>query len=301
MENVRGIRRPWRSWTVIALVLVGLALVQACGKSGSSTGPTTTSALQLKLRRADGAQLPAGCSGGTFAVIGPGGNVLATGSFGPDGKISVPVPVGQQVTIQVTVNCPGGTLFGATQLVASAEGTTGEIVINVSRVLGLACASPVAPDQEATCTCNASAAGTPAITWTGSVNPKTGKTVKFKESTPGTYPVSCTVNGVDTQSTTVTVEALLPPAPKNGFLRVRNVDQCGECGIDDLNITIDGVTVANGLSVGDPPVTSPVTPDVPHTIRAFCVEEGGQLPPQTRTVAQDAIADVAFDSSDCGD
>ena len=96
-------------------------------------------------------------------------------------------------------------------------GVTGEIVITVSKVLGLNCSpSTVASNQESTCTCNAQAAGTPSITWTGAVNPKTGKSVKFKESNPGTYQVTCTVNGVDTRSTSVTVQQppeAPPPAP----------------------------------------------------------------------------------------
>ena len=281
-------------------MLVGLALAQACGKSGSGTGPTTNTALQLKLRRA-GAELPAGCTGGIFTITVPGEPTI-TGSFGPDGKISVQLPVGQDALIEVLVNCPGGALAGQTVVKVAPGGVKGQIVIDVSKVVGLSCSpSSVAPGVESTCRCDANSPGAAAITWTGSVNPKTGKTVTFKESTPNTYTVTCTINGIDTKSTTVTVEALVAPAPRNGFVRVLNVDQCGECGTDDLNITIDGVTVANGLSVGDPAVTAPVTPDVPHTIRAFCVGQRGQLPPQTRTVAPDATADVAFDSSDCGD
>ena len=41
MEKARTMWTPRRSWTAIALVLVALALVQACGDSGKSTGPTS--------------------------------------------------------------------------------------------------------------------------------------------------------------------------------------------------------------------------------------------------------------------
>ena len=258
MDNARQTRRPWRSWGVIALVLIGLALVQACGKSGSSTGPSTTSSFQLKLRRAGGAELPGGCTGGTFTVFGFGNKVLATGNFGPDGKISLSLPVDQTVTMQVTVFCPDGQHTGSTTLNVVPGGVTGTIVINVSKVLGLSCSpSTVAPNQESTCTCNASAPGTPSITWTGPVNPKTGKTVKFKESNPGTYSVSCTVNGVDTQSTTVTVrspEVLpppLPPTPETGTIEIFNefnlqqrrkgLAQHSECSFCEIHTRVIGV------------------------------------------------------------
>ena len=304
MDNVRQPRRPWRSWSVIALVLIGLALVQACGKSGSSTGPTTTSSLQLKLRRAGGAQLPAGCTGGTFTVLGPGNNVLGTGNFGSDGKISVSLPVDQTVTIQVTVFCPDGQHTGSTTLNVVPGGVTGTIEINVSKVLGLSCSPPtVAPNQESTCTCNASAPGTPSITWTGPVNPKTGKTVKFKESNPGTYSVSCTVNGVDTQSTSVTVQAPEvpppPPPPQNSFITVDNIDSCGECP-DILDILIDGTLVADNLSVFAPPVTTQVSPGT-HTVQAFCggTQQGQELTAQNPNVPAGATVTVTFDSSGC--
>ena len=63
-----------RSWTAIALVLVALALLQACGDSGKGTGPSSGSAVQLKLRRVSGAEVPANC-GGVYSVSGPGVNI----------------------------------------------------------------------------------------------------------------------------------------------------------------------------------------------------------------------------------
>src|SRR5687767_8171350 len=132
MDNPQT-RRPWRSWTVIALVLVGLALVQACGKSGSSTGPTASSALQLKLRRTGGAQLPAGCTGGTFAITAPGQPTI-TGNLGPDGQIAVQLTVGVTYTITVSINCPPlGLVTGSTTITVPPGGASGQIVINVSQ------------------------------------------------------------------------------------------------------------------------------------------------------------------------
>jgi hypothetical protein len=204
-----------RSWTVIALVLVGLALIQACGKSGSSTGPSANSALQLKLRRAGGALLP--CSGGTYVITAPGYPPL-TGSFGQDGQINVQLTVG--VTYTITVNACG--LTGSTVITVPPGGATGEIVIVVSKVLGLSCSpSTVAPGETSTCTCNVQSPGPANITWT-SVN-ATGSTAKFSNDNPGVYPITCTVNGVDTRSTTVTVEQPpAPPAVTTGTIRVTN-------------------------------------------------------------------------------
>jgi hypothetical protein len=227
MDIARKTRRPWRSWTVIALVLVGLALAQACGKSGSSTGPSTNTALQLNLRRAGGALLPASCTGGTFVITAPGYPPLSGPLQG--GQISVSLTVGLTYTITVSgITCAGipGTLAGSTTFTVLPGGVTSEIVITVSQVLGVSCSpSTVAPNQASTCTCDASSLGNP-ITWTGPVNPKTGKTVTFKESNPGTYQVACTIVGIDTKQTAVTVQQPEapppPPPPTTGTIEIFN-------------------------------------------------------------------------------
>ena len=267
MDNARQIRRPWRSWTVIALVLVGLALVQACGKSGSSTGPTSGSALQLKLRRAGGALLPAGCSGGNFKISAPGQPTI-TGAL-QGGQINVSLTVGVTYLIEVSgITCPGipGQLSGSTTFTVPPGGGSSEIVINVSQVLGLSCSpSTVEPDEESTCTCDASSPGIPSITWTGSVNPKTGKSVGFKESTPGTYQVSCTINGIDTRSTAVTVEEPEapppppPPPPATGSLNVTNT-ATGCCAIDGVTFSSPAIASISGLDVGQSVSRSNIPP-----------------------------------------
>ena len=227
MDKARETRRPWRSWTAIALVLAALALAQACGQSGSRTGPSTTSpaALQLKLRRAGGAELPPGCGGGTYSVTGPG--YTTQGTFGSDGKITLQLNVGYEYTISITANCPPpvGSVSGSTTFLVPPGGTTATVVINVSKVVGLSCnPSTVDPGQTSTCTCDVQSVNGANITWTG-VN-ATGPTANFSNQTPNTYTISCTINGIDTRSTTVTVKApeppppVAPPPPTTGTIRI---------------------------------------------------------------------------------
>src|SRR5262245_50763918 len=125
MDKERETRRPWRSWTVIALVLATLALAQACGQSGHrSTGPSTSSAFQLKLRRVDAAQIPQGCTG-TYSVTGPGVNTQ-NAPLPANGSISFQGQVGQTYVITVTLNCGSqGTFSGSVDLTVPPGGATG--------------------------------------------------------------------------------------------------------------------------------------------------------------------------------
>jgi hypothetical protein len=211
METARTTWSPWRAWTAIALVLVTLALVQACGESSKHTGPTSSASLQLKLRRAGGAELPAGCTG-TYAVTGPGVNIQ-NAALPADGHISFQGQLGHEYTVTVNLNCPGvGALAGSVVITVPPGGTKGEVVINVSRVLGVACnPSTVGPGESSTCKCDVQTVNAASITWTG-VN-STSATATFSNQNPGTYTVSCTINGIDTRSTTVTVKAPEPPPP----------------------------------------------------------------------------------------
>jgi hypothetical protein len=223
MEKAAATRRPWRSWTVIALVLAALALAQACGQSGHrSTGPTTSAALQLKLRRVDAAQIPQGCTG-SYDVTGPGVNIQDV-PLPANGNISFQGQVGQTYMITVTLICPGGTFIGSVDITVPPGGATGEVVVIVSKVLGISCSpSTVSPGQQSVCTCDVQSAGGANITWSG-VN-ATGPTANFSNQTPGTYTIACTINGVDTRSTTVTVQAPPPPPPPpaaTGSVRVTN-------------------------------------------------------------------------------
>src|SRR5262245_8193992 len=224
MEQATATRRRWRSWTVIALVLATLALAQACGQSSHrSTGPSTSSALQLKLRRVDAAQIPQGCTG-TYSVSGPGVSI-PNAPLPANGNISFQGQVGQTYTITVTLNCGAqGTFNGSAEITVPPGGATGEVVVNISKVLGISCSpSTVAPGQTSVCTCSVQSGGGGNITWSG-VN-ATGPTANFSNQTPGTYPIACTINGVDTGTTTVTVQAPPPPPPPppaTGSVRVTN-------------------------------------------------------------------------------
>ena len=91
MDKLRMTGSPWRSWTAIAFVLLTLAVIQACD-SGRHTGPSTTTALQLKLHRVGGAEIPAGCTG-VYSVTGPGVNIQ-NAALPANGQISFQGQVG---------------------------------------------------------------------------------------------------------------------------------------------------------------------------------------------------------------
>jgi hypothetical protein len=205
METSGTARGPWRLWTGIALVLVALALAQACGQSGSRTGPTTDAKLELKLRRVGGAELQADCTG-IYSVSGPGVNIQ-NAPLPPDGQISFQGQVGQTYTVSVQVTCKSGcTQSGSTTFTVQQGPNKAEIVLTCSKVLGLTCESPVAPNQVSHCTCNVQSPGPANIGWKGAT-PKGGNNAEFSSPTPGSFPVTCTVNGVDSLTTNVVVEA----------------------------------------------------------------------------------------------
>lgn len=214
MENARATRRPWRSWTAITFVLVTLALAQACGDSGKSTGPTSNASLQLKLRGVNGAELPANCLKGSFDVSGPGVNIT-NATLPSSGKISFQGQIGQTYTVSVEITCGltqvtrqshGESLSGSTQITLKSEGNEATIVLQVSKVLGLRCESPVAPGQVSHCTCDVQSPGPANIGWQGAT-PKGGNRAEFSSTTEGSFPVTCTVNSVAVATTTVQVVA----------------------------------------------------------------------------------------------
>jgi len=213
MDKSRTAWSPWRSWTAIALVLVTLALVQACGDSGKSTGPTSNAALQLKLRRVNGAELPAGCNG-KYSVSGPGVNI-SNAALSESAKISFQGQIGQTYVVSVELTCGlalvakqgfGETLTGSTEVKLGPGSNEATITLIVSKVLGLKCNSPVAPNAVSHCTCDVQSPGVPNIGWQGAT-PKGGNKADFSSPTEGSFPVTCSVNGVAVATTNVVVEA----------------------------------------------------------------------------------------------
>src|SRR5262249_7363020 len=160
----------------------------------------------------------------TYSVSGPGVSI-PNAPLPASGNISFQGQVGQTYTITVTLNCGSqGTFSGSVDLTVPPGGATGEVVVTISKVLGISCSpATVAPGQTSVCTCSVQSSGGGNITWSG-VN-ATGSTANFSNQTPGTYPIACTINGVDTRSTTVTVQAPSPPPPPppdTGSVRVTN-------------------------------------------------------------------------------
>ena len=204
MDRVRTTGRPWRSWTAIAFVLLTLAVIQACD-SGKHTGPTSNSSLQLKLHRVGGAELPAGCTG-VYSVTGPGVNIQ-NAALPASGQINFQGQVGQTYLVTVTLNCNGTILTGSAEITLQPGNNNATIELTASKVLGVACSpNPVDPGTDSNCTCSVQSPGVPSFSWTGAT-PTSGNQAKFNNNTPGSYVVTCSINGVAAGSTTVTVAA----------------------------------------------------------------------------------------------
>ena len=204
MEKARATGRPWRSWGAIAFVLLALAVIQACD-SGKHTGPTSNSSLQLKLHRVGGAEIPAGCIG-VYSVTGPGVNIQ-NAPLPANGQISFQGQVGQTYIVTVTLSCNGTILTGSAEVTLQPGNNSAIIQLTVSKVLGVACSpNPVDPGKDSTCTCSVQSPGVPSFSWTGAT-PTTGNQAKFNNNTPGSYIVTCSINGVAAGSATVTVAA----------------------------------------------------------------------------------------------
>jgi hypothetical protein len=211
MENARATRRPWRSWAAIALVMAALALVQACGDSGKSTGPTSNASLQLKLRRANG-EVPVGCQG-TYNVSGPGVNIT-NAALPQSGKISFQGQIGQTYLVSVELTCGvaqvtkqshGETLSGSTQITLKSEGNEATITLTVSKATGVSCQSPIGVNTTSDCVCQFQSPGPANIEWKGA-SPTGPSTARFPGSpTKGSFPVTCTVNGISSSTFNIQV------------------------------------------------------------------------------------------------
>jgi hypothetical protein len=200
----------------IALVLATLALVQACGDSSKGTGPSSGSTVQLKLRQVSGAELPATCNG-VYSVSGPGVNIVNK-ALPESGKISFQGTLGQTYFVSVQLACGfalvsklsvAETLSGSTSITLVPGTNEATITLQVSKVLSLNCASPVDPGQTSKCTCSVQSPGPASIGWQGAT-PSGPNTANFVNDTPGTYPVTCTVNAVAVATTSVTVKTPEP-------------------------------------------------------------------------------------------
>jgi hypothetical protein len=240
MENAGTIWSRRRSWTAIALALTALALLQACGDSSKGTGPSGGTAVQLKLRRSNNAQIPSGCQG-TYDVSGPGVNIN-NAPLPSSGQISFQGQVGQTYVVGVELNCGGSTLSGSTQITIQPGSNQAEIVLTVSKVLGLSCTSPVEPGQTSKCTCSVQSPGPANITWQGAT-PTGPNTANFSRNTPGTYPVTCNLNGVAVATTTVTVR-------DSGTIQV-TVRNSAEFSCCDFFFRFVGVVGTTQLSAGE--------------------------------------------------
>lgn len=224
MGKARTIWSRRRSWTAMAFVLVALALLQACGDSSKGTGPSSGSAVQLKLRRVSGAELPANCDG-VYSVSGPGVNI--NNKALPDsGRVSFQGAIGQTYFVTVQLTCGlalasklsvAETLSGSTSITLVPGTNQATITLQVSKVLNLNCASPVDPGQTSKCTCSVQSPGPASIGWQGAT-PSGSNTANFVNNTPGSYPVTCTVNGVAVATTNVVVRS----PETGGTIRVQN-------------------------------------------------------------------------------
>ena len=315
MERAGKTRRPWRSWSAIAVVLMALALAQACSDSSNrTTGPTKTTAVGLKVHRA--AQIPGGCTG-ILIVDGPNGYHIEA-AIQANGEVSFPAPIGVPLTLTVVLNCGAqGTFTGSTGFTAGPGNNKAEVTV-VATQAGASCSpSTVAPGQPSACVCTIKSPTPPTVTWTGSVSPTTGLSTTFSNSTPGTYTVTCTVNNATSASTTVTVQAPAPqpeppappapPAPPttgtieifNDFnlqLRRRGLAEHSECSFCEIFTRVIGVPGTTRQIEKEHSTKVPVPPGT-HSVEGSCNSgfdgtfEGN---PPSVTVAAGQEVDVHF-------
>ena len=284
MDRARATGRPWRSWAAIAFVLLALALIQACD-SGKHTGPTSNSSLQLKLHRVGGAEIPTGCTG-VYSVSGPGVSITNAG-LPASGQISFQGQVGQTYIVTVTLNCNGTILTGSAEVTLQPGPNSAIIQLTVSKVLGVSCSpNPVDPGKDSICTCSVQSPGVPSFGWTGAT-PTTGNQAKFNNNTPGSYIVTCSINGVAAGSTTVTVAA--------NTINV-TVNNTGSCC--DIVVRFLGQVGTTGISAGQTK-TFTVTP--PAHFQADCgfLQNPFQSPLDDETLTSNTTLSLNFDSQ-CG-
>jgi hypothetical protein len=295
--------RPWRSWTAIAFVLLTLALIQACD-SGKHTGPSTNSSVQLRLKQASGAELPAGCTG-TYSVSGPDVNIQ-NAALPANGQISFQGQIGQTYTISVSVTCgqalrvklaPGGPQTGSITLRLGAGNNEATIVLAFTQVSSVTCSpNPVDPGKDSICTCNFQSASVPTISWSGA-NPKADpRQATFNSTVPGGHDVSCSVNGIGIGTTTVNVNnpsaptPSPPPAPPpppppppppslpNGFVQVVNTSCCtlyAKVFVQPADTQVGGELAVTQTSPGSLPV-----PPGNYIVRIACSSGGTLFAPQ---------------------
>jgi hypothetical protein len=220
MEKAGKTRAPWRSWTILALVLAALALAQACSDSGNRTStPTKSTAVSLKVRKV--AQVPPGCTG-TLIIDGPN-NFHLEANIPANGQVSVQVPIGVPLTFTVVLNCANGTFTGTTTLTAGPGNNEASVTVTATSA-GVSCNPSTAdPGENVTCVCNVSTPSpTATVTWQGAT-PTGPTTARFSRDNPGTFTVTCTVNNSVSASTNVTVVpvTVVPPV-QNGTIQVTN-------------------------------------------------------------------------------
>jgi hypothetical protein len=291
MDTSRTARRPWRLWTGIVLVLAALALAQACGQSGSRTGPTTNTQLQLKLRRAGAAQIPKNCTG-KYSVSGPGKNIQNE-PLPADGQIIFQGQVGETYNITVTLDCGAqGTFAGGTSITLKPGDNEAEIVIAATKVDSVVCSpATVAPNQASTCVCNITSPTPANATWQGAA-PTGPTTATFSNSTPGTYEVRCAFAGASA-STNVTVTA------NTGTIVIENNDEEIE-----LRATFSGgpqaVSQIGSLNPGGS-ASRTVQPGTYNVEIRFSFDGFLFCTNDTITVGADQIQNRGYDSSDCNE
>ena len=206
MEKAGKTRAPWRSWTILALVLMVLALAQACSDSSSNrtSGPTKSTGMSLKIRRA--AQVPAGCTG-KLVIDGPN-NFHAEVNIPSSGQVSVSnLPVGVPLTLTAILTCGGQTATGNTQLTL-VEGNNAVSLTVVLTKAGISCAPKEGPNgTNFNCVCTIQSPTPPVVTWQGATptGPTTAKFTATDATPPGAHTVTCTVNNVASASTKVKV------------------------------------------------------------------------------------------------
>ncbi len=128
-------------------------------------------------------------------MSGPGVNINNK-ELPADGKISFQGTVGQTYVVSVQLTCGvaqvtrqglAETLSGSTQITLQPGTNEATITLQVSKVLGLSCQSPVAPGEVSKCTCSVQSPGPASIGWVGAT-PTGSNTANFVNSLRAATP-----------------------------------------------------------------------------------------------------------------
>jgi hypothetical protein len=300
-------RSGWNLAGPLVQALIGILLLQACGQSGKSTGPSGNSSVAVGLKKASG-QLPQGCTG----VVTATGPVTRTGTLAANGQVTLAGLVPGTYVFSAILDCsPNGSFAGQsppTEILNGVNSVTIEIT-TAPIAVGATC-NPTTLNVGGTtnCSCNGSlvTGGAPTFSWSvsgpGAPGGSNGQNPSFTFPTAGSFQLVCTANngGITKSAPPITVQVNTPP-PQTGTIEVINGFSPGEarrhvaalsCGFGCIGATVNAGPSASGPLEGSLPdivqgqSKKLSVPAGQHTVSAFCSGQtsGSQLSDSPKTV-----------------